>query len=277
MKPFIIYTYSYSSGSGGIKVMHKLCDLLNKNGFESYLQPALTENKDEFKTSLEYNTPLASQELLDNIDQAIVVYPERVRFNPLEAKNAVRWMLGMPTGDVETWGKSDLIYWYMKYFYFEPMGFEENILGVVEFHDDIFVNKNLNRKGSCFTIRKGICTNVHPLDAIEIDYNTVNNLEQTAELFNTTERFYSYDTYTMLSVQAAMCGCISIVIPDETISKEGWLNGSCFNKYGIAYGEDDIPRALETLPLLFEEIKKAKLEMDEKVIKFANHCNEYFK
>jgi hypothetical protein len=39
MKPFIIYTYDYSIGSGGIKVMHKLCDLLNKNGFESYLTP----------------------------------------------------------------------------------------------------------------------------------------------------------------------------------------------------------------------------------------------
>ena len=37
MKPIIIATYDYDPGSGGIKVMHKLCDMLNNNGFKSYL------------------------------------------------------------------------------------------------------------------------------------------------------------------------------------------------------------------------------------------------
>ena len=39
MKPIVIYTYDYSPGVGGIKVMHKLCDMLNANGCESYLMP----------------------------------------------------------------------------------------------------------------------------------------------------------------------------------------------------------------------------------------------
>ena len=96
------------------------------------------------------------------------------------------------------------------------------------------------------------------------------------ELFNRTEKFYCYDNYTFLSTQAAMCGCISIVIPDGTKTKEEWLNGSRLYKYGIAYGEEDIPRALETLPLMFEEINQINLEMNKEVIKFAQHCNNIF-
>jgi hypothetical protein len=74
-----------------------------------------------------------------------------------------------------------------------------------------------------------------------------------------------------------MCGCISIVVPDPNVTKEQWLVGSRLSKYGMAYGEEDIPRALETLPLLFEEINKMNLEMDEQVIKFTEHCQNYFK
>jgi hypothetical protein len=74
-----------------------------------------------------------------------------------------------------------------------------------------------------------------------------------------------------------MCGCISVVIPDGTKTKEEWLDGSRLHKYGIAYGEDDIPRALATLPLMFREIDQIKLEMNEQVIKFIEHCQNYFK
>ena len=67
MKKFVIHTYDYDRGSGGIKVMHKLCDLLNKNGFESYLTPIFGNH--DFCLCPEYDTPLAPQELLDNFNK----------------------------------------------------------------------------------------------------------------------------------------------------------------------------------------------------------------
>ena len=73
-----------------------------------------------------------------------------------------------------------------------------------------------------------------------------------------------------------MCGCISVVIPDGVKTKEEWRDGWSLHKYGIAYGEDDIPRAIETLPLLFEEIEKIKSEMNKEVIKFIDHCKKVF-
>jgi hypothetical protein len=277
MKPFVIYTYDYSPSSGGIKVMHKLCDILNANGYESYLMPI--HIRDDFYTCSDYNTPLITNEILNNLDNCIVLYPEGIRYNPLNAKNIVRWILGPShQQDAETYSKSDLIYWYMDYYYTDYLGQKENQLQVTEFHSDVFKNMNYERKNSCYTIRKGKPTKfIHPENSKFISFNAPGDLIWLSNLFNTTERFYCYDNYTFLYVQAAMCGCTSIVIPDPNVSKEKWIEGSRFNKYGIAYGEDDIPRAIETLPLLFQEIKKIKLEMNKNVITFAEHCQNYFK
>jgi hypothetical protein len=277
MDKFVIYTYDYSPGVGGIKVMHKLCDMLNANGFEAYLMPI--HIRDDFYTCSDYNTPLVTQEILDDLDNAVVIYPEGILYNPLNAKNVVRWILGMfDKNAAGTYGKDDLIYWYMDYYYNDHLGQKENQLFISEFHSEMFINANYERTGSCYTVRKSkSMTNVHPEDSIFIPFEAAGNLIELAELFNRTERFYCYDNYTFLFTQAAMCGCISVVIPDGTKTKEEWLNGSRLYKYGIAYGEDDIPRALATLPLMFREIDQIKLEMNEQVIKFTEHCQNYFK
>ena len=49
-------------------------------------------------------------------------------------------------------------------------------------------------------------------------------------------------------MQAALCGAISIVIPDGKLSENEWRN-STKRKYGIAYGnsEEQINFALETV------------------------------
>lgn len=275
-KPFIIYTYDYDPGIGGIKVMHKLCDLLNKAGYPSYLMPIYIN--DTFYVSDDYDTPLVTNEILADIDNAIVIYPEGIKYNPLNAKNVIRWILGPANeADYSTYSKTDVIYWYMDYYYVESLGQRENQLMISELHTDIFKNNHLDRNGNCYAIRKGSPEKlVHPADSYEIKYHDAGDLVKISNIFNTTEKFYCYDNYTFLSVQAAMCGCISIVIPDNTKTKEDWLSGSRFNQYGIAYGEDDIPRAIETLPLLYKEIKITEQNMINQVNQFINHCNERF-
>jgi hypothetical protein len=68
------------------------------------------------------------------------------------------------------------------------------------------------------------------------------------KLFNTHKTFITYDNNTFHSVQAALCGAISIVIPDGKLSENEWRN-STKRKYGIAYGnsEEQINFALETV------------------------------
>jgi len=283
MKPIVIYTFDYDEGSGGIKVLHKLCDSLNKNGYKSYLTFAYNVNGGV--TCPDYNTPIAPVSLIENLDDAIVVYPEGRDGNPLNAKNVVRWILNFAnTGTTSTWGENDLIYWYMEFYYNQVLGQKENILHLIEFHEGDFVNQHYNREGSCYSIRKGINNPerfIHPEDSIEITYETCRDRKKLIDIFNKTERFYCYDDHSFLNTQAALCDCISIVVPEHLEhtekDKERWLNGSPLHKYGIAFDIGDIPRALDTLPLMHKEIEKMKLEMNESVIKFAEHCQNYFK
>jgi hypothetical protein len=276
MKPFVIYTYDYDPGVGGIKVMHKLCHLLNQIGYPCYLMPIHV--RDTFNVCSDYNTPLITQEIFDNISDAIVIYPEGIHYNPLNSKNVVRWILGPANQtDYNTYSDTDLIYWYMDYYYTDELGSRENQLMITEFHSNIFQNKNVSRNGSCYSIRKGNPKSlVHPADSIEIKFHDAGNLSNISSIFNATEKFYCYDNYTFLSIQAAMCGCISIVIPDGTKTKEEWLMGSRFNPYGVAFGETDIDRAIETLPLLYKEIEIAEEDMIKQVNKFVERCKERF-
>ena len=275
-KQFIIYTYDYSPGVGGIKVMHKLCDLLNNNGYESYLMPI--HIKEDFYVCADYNTPLVTQEILDDLDNTIVVYPEGIRYNPLGAKNVVRWILGPSLQeDAETYSKSDIVYYINDYYYNKSLKQRKNQLYVIELHRDIFKDIQAKRTGSCYTIRKATPEKlVHPKNSYQISYENAGELAELSMLFNTSEYFYCYDNHTFLFTQAAMCGCISIVIPDPKFSKEMWMNGSRLHKYGVAYGESDIPRAIETLPLLQKELEIIEEEVIKNVISFANSCNKVF-
>lgn len=276
MKPIVIYTYDFDMGIGGIKVMHKLCHLLNEMGYESYLMPIFVRN--EFLTYYD-NTPIITEEILNDIENCIVIYPEGIKYNPLNSKNVIRWILGPPREeDIITYSKDDMILWYTDYYYLEHVGQKENRLFILEFHEDIFFNQNKERKGTSYCIRK--CKDpkfIHPKDAMFIPYHDAGDLIELSNLFNQTEKFYCYDNYTFLSVQAAICGCISIVVPDGTKTKEEWLAGSALSKYGMAFGEDDIPRAIETLPLLYQEIDNINLEMYEQINIFINKCKNKFK
>ena len=71
--------------------------------------------------------------------------------------------------------------------------------------------------------------------------------KELANLFNTKKYFYSYDSATFLSLQAAMCGCISIIIPTEDISAQEWHKMSPTRKYGISYGFEEIDYAISTM------------------------------
>jgi len=135
MKKFIIFATEYSENLGGPIALHKLCDLLNRAGYEAYLYPYYksydlhTYNLDEvpgylkelnsifsltktvpigtpvsldqfesvFWVNGNFNTPvyLPERNITFN-DDWIVVYPEITFGNPLRAKNVVRWLLHNP-------------------------------------------------------------------------------------------------------------------------------------------------------------------------------------
>jgi len=294
---FIIAAPGYDDNAGGIVVLHQLCDRLNHLGHEAYLWPFFKPALDwtnpvktlylffrYFRKTIKYGfkknpkliTPTASYQ---DLEDAIIVYPEVIVGNPLRAQNVVRWLLHKPgfnNGGKIDFGAGDLFFYYDKAFDDSRYNkYPDNQLHIISQRSDVYkITNHDKRHGSCYLLRKGYKREiVHDTT----DSRLIDGLshEETAQVFNEVEYCISYDTYTMYNVYAAMCGCIPIVIPEKGITKEEWQPNE-ENRYGIAYGFDDIEYAIQTRPLLLQYIEKQERESNDSVKHFVEKCKSYF-
>jgi hypothetical protein len=308
---YIIFAPSYLETDGGSIVLHKLCSLLNSLGIDSYLYPNFETyeiNKINFfrtlilltksmilglirpyKLNKSFNTKIFTNNLDIITKYDIVIYPETTFGNPLNAKNVIRWLLHKPgfhTNKVY-YGKGELLFKYgtgnNTYKYHESK-LSEGYLKIIYYPLEYY-NRNYlptSRKGTAYCLRKGKHKKIqHDLtDSILIDgkSNSIGKShKEVSEIFKKVNIFISYDTYTAYSKFAALCGCISIVVPDENITKEEW-NSREYDRYGIAYGfsEDELTKAVGTAHLLKEQILHEEEENIENVKKFIEETEEYF-
>lgn len=292
---FVIYAPLYDENSGGAIVLYKLYETLVKLGFLAYIAPfrdglgvpmniigRLRSHQQKWKIKHEYikKTPhLVRINSADSIgDDYVVVYPEVVDGNPLRARNVVRWLLHRPgfhTGRV-SFGESDLVFFYDKQFD-DPMynKLPSNHLRVIENHSAIYFKKNhFKRSGSCYMVRKGAGRSLdcHPVGAELLDGRSH---QYIAEAFNRYEYFYSYDLYSMYSRFAAICGCKSVVVPIQGVSIEEWYPDKT-NWNGVAYGVEDLPRAMQTVDILIDSLGAIERENARSVENFVKTCISYF-
>lgn len=279
-KKFLISTHGFDMGIGGLKVLHKLCHLLNEIGEDAYLIPV--NFNQPFGIYENYNVKMVTQEVLDNLNDVIVVYPESWFGNYLNAPNVVRWMLAFPSEQhIKTWGEKDLWFWLFSFYITNKINkHSENILFVNEQHRDVFYDKKMLRKGSCWTLRKSQDTikphqYIHPADSTFIPYHSAGDILALSELFNSRELFYCYDNYTYLFFQSTMCNTDSIVIPQGR-TKEAFINGHPLNRY-VAYGPDDLPRAKALRNEFFDHLDFIEQNTIKELHIFVDKCNEYFK
>lgn len=286
MKKFVISTESFNFNVGGLKVLHKLCHTINSLGREAYLAPSINSgrqslpNGHNFYIYSRYKTPIIDISQLDP-EEYIAIYPESWYGNHTNAKYVIRWMIGPPDINcIKTWLDTDIWFWYIDLYKtskYNPYNFTKNIdnnLYIGEFHRDIFYNKNYERNQTCWALRKSQPPKklIHPDNSIFIPYHEHN----TAEIFNRSSLFYCYDPYTFLSIQALMCGCESVVLPNDNLSKQDFFNGSQLNKY-IAYGIDDIDRSRSIRSNFFDTIDNIEFTMIKDTKIFIEKCDDYFK
>ncbi len=294
---FIIYTHRFDNNSGGLVVLHYLCHLLNKLGYEAYLWPsyqAIFDIKRPFKSFLKilkyykkelhrpftvnknWNTPILKN--IREFEDAIVIYSEIVDGNPLQLRNSVRWLLHKPGFHSQkiNFNHNEMIVGYGEKFSTKDYPVvKDNTLYLTYIMTDIYVQNNFSERfGSCHMIRKGKDKQIiHEKDSMCVDGLSH---EELAEIFNKKKYFVSYDTYTFYSVYAAMCGCISIVVPDDGISKKEW-HPKIEDTYGISYGVDDLKYAENTKHLMIKYIENQQKENINSVKNFIKLCEDYFK
>lgn len=107
------------------------------------------------------------------------------------------------------------------------------------------------------------------IDNIINEIDTFNNIDlKLRDLFNEHKLFISFDNDTFHSIQASLCGAISVVIPDGTQTEQEWRNSNKSRKWGIAYGFtiEQIKFAKETAhklrEFLHEEVKKGEKDLE---------------
>jgi hypothetical protein len=99
------------------------------------------------------------------------------------------------------------------------------------------------------------------------------------KVFNKHKKFITYDNETFFSMQAALCGAISIVIPDGRLSEEDWRNSNPSRKWGIAYGdtEEQINFALNTRDKLRDFLEEEVIRSEKEIEFFRNQVVLNFK
>jgi hypothetical protein len=135
LKKYIIFSPDYHDSNGGTIALHKLCDLLNRAGYEAYIYPDFesydlhTYNIENIPGylkkldrifSLNQVVPIGTAVEVDKLlsvfwvnealitpvyipqrdisfgDEWVAIYPEITFGNPPRAKNVVRWLLHDP-------------------------------------------------------------------------------------------------------------------------------------------------------------------------------------
>lgn len=294
---FIVYSPPYDENVGGAIVLHKLCDMLNELGYPAFLWP-FGKRRFTWRGALFYwaqavirfarmlycgasfrgsrsRSPFAKT---SQIDDAVVVYPETVLGNPLAAPRFVRWFLHNPTfhTGVERDFEGELYFYFIEAFREHlPKAVCGGRLTLLEYFRDIYRVENTQaRHKECYLLRKG--KNRDDLPSLDGRW-VVDGLEhrEMARAFNECTVCYIYDPYTLYATYAALCGCIPIIVPQAGVTKGQWLPEEQL-RFGLAYGEDDIPYALATRGLLI-----ARLEMDDEanlrtVKMFVERVREFF-
>jgi hypothetical protein len=309
MRTIVIFAHSYNDGSGGIIALHKLCDIVNAIGGKAYLVPyfdTYTINKlyswrnafrvfnrvfndklrelrpGKFKTHPHFTSPVLRTLPRHGFgDDHIVVYPQITFGNPLQAKNVVRWLLHNPgaVGENVYYGPGEIYFKYhagLKDFNYPGSVTSKNLLKVIHFPFDVYNNEgaSASRKGTAYCIRKGRHkTMVHDLnDSILIDGKSH---AEIADIFKRVKTFISYDAYTAFSRLAVLCGCESVVIPDEGVGEEEWRPDPS-SRYGIAYGFENLEKARQTAPMLKEIVEREQSESVTHVARFMEEANTFF-
>ncbi len=234
---YYIWAPDFDPHSGGILALNKLSHNLRSIGETSFLVSRTSDpSLDIVKTNK-----------ISNNSNTVMIYPEIITGNPFGTKNVVRWLLNTPgviAGD-GIYEDKDLVFKYNDFFEYSGDNEVSGILTAYDFDLSFWKDLKGPRRGQCFMIKKGYkrVHNMHDPKAMQIDgWERQGGNELLLKIFNSFETFVSYDTCTFVSVFAALCGCIPIVIPEPGVTREEWCSKIPLLRHGVAYGFDDIDR-----------------------------------
>jgi hypothetical protein len=270
---------------GGITVAHTLANELSKLGENVYLYSNSTHPK--------YNIqciPWGVDIEFDSRNTIVILiagagdhtYLHNVPSSLANCPNIVRWQVNH---QVKEYPINNKFYKYHSYWDTFPTQKIDGLLSVIEVDQTLFQNRNLPRKGVCYLIKGNLDSEperaIHSSEdlCIDLKLNSLppyEKMEYLADIFNQKELFISYTHLSFTSVLAAMCGCPSLIIPKSGVDEDKFYNKIWCTKYGLALGEKNLSKAIETLPLVHSMIDEYLNKTQPTQIKqFIKDCYEW--
>lgn len=251
----VIYTSPLDLDCGGLAVMYNLAKTINDLNISNikvyiYTYDHITHEND-------FCNNFFNPFLVD--DNTIVIYPEVIAGNPLNAKHVVRWILldlGLEVDKdyYKMWNKNDLVY------HWEPtsLPYSKQLVNIWLNPEIKKYNTTQPRISKCYGYKKLNNIKIHNnVTTFHNEKNDINidslPIKEIIKIFNDSSIFYCYDPNTFYSIMATLCGCVTVLHPLDNISKTDYFksritchtSGFCYNA-GLAYGNSDAEIKLAT-------------------------------
>lgn len=307
---FIIATHQYDYGSGGNNVLHKLAKLLFQKGHNVYTfgkgnfgyQYKLLDIKNYDNESRNWEDFNKHTKILTNLQKnnTFIIVPESFpedKIDILEEYGKILiWVLIYNNENrYEFYNNNNRLYFYYHKGYNKYNYQQDGILSVIDTDYNFWMkreNKTNNtnsvclRKARYYNLNKEFFDiNIHKLN--EISQKPILNFDdicphfyfdpysqikrQAKNNFNQSEIFLCFDNHTFFPVQAAMSGCISIIVPNYNFNytPKKFREMYPIASKGIAYGFEDLDHMFDTqheiLPLMKEIEQNSKDDVNNMI------------
>ncbi|MBF0185799.1 MAG: tetratricopeptide repeat protein [Magnetococcales bacterium] len=287
-RPYLIVTPWYRHSSAGIVALHYLCHQLNQLGYEAYLfvwmQPRLPAGMRPLHPH--WSTPVITVPLEDNPlwqrikDRVIVIYPEIIPSNPVQATRVVRYMLNREAGTQSVRaGADDFIVSFSKMFLLSHYVLYMPVsLDLALFHDR---EAPQERNQDMCWIGKGSLYGVQdkpPAGCVPITITWPPTRQELADQLRQSRFLYTFDALTSLTVEAALCGAVPVIKHFGPWSRRDF-EFSELGVNGVAMEDtpEEIERAIATRGLLRSKVQQAIAEIPQKILGFAEATQAFFR
>jgi CDP-4-dehydro-6-deoxyglucose reductase, E1 len=283
---FLIYTPFYQGSSNGIRILYTLVELLREMGINALIvcydhqihdNTSLPERYREL--FLRIGVDFSSSDIREN---DIVIYPEIISGNPLQAVNVVRYLLNRPyvlTGEPVVYGPTDLIVSYSSWV-------DKHAFPLFLLNDDrhLFYPADITQKENTallyFGKKPGIKIPPRIREFVQLfdrtqeitRYFPANRLE-LGHLLRKSRVLISMDPLTNLCFEATLCNTPALVIEDDfnVIRQRAELP-----LYGVFSDPIAYPEAATDVKKSFPIYEKILRENSERVREFVETCFEHF-
>lgn len=261
---FTVAAPAYTDKSGGHWYSHYLCHALNEIGHTATLH--LYEPP--FRINFDWNTPVGHD------PEAIVIYPEGCRHNPLKAKKVVRYLLapenffvGMPI----QWQPTDF-----KLSFSKCYANDCDILFYPICNLDLFKPTDNPKKFNSFYVGKGHLWNkCQPImDCVEITRQWPETKADLAKVLQQTKILFTYDEMSATNLDASLCGAMPYFLTKHF----PWVQDNELGKHWIySLDPEEIAQAKENMSTLRSRIMQMRKEYPYKLVDLCNKIEAHFK